>query len=67
MMRANTLWVRKSTVFRKSVKLRSDRQLLVSIVLSRMMSPDAWISDDSMSSLLVPVLPRANSSTAHRP
>ena len=33
------------------------RQLLAIIELSRMMSPEAWMLDDSMSSLLVPVLP----------
>ena len=33
------------------------RQLDVTIVLSRMTRPDAWMVPDSMSSLLVPVLP----------
>ncbi len=42
---------------RKSVKSRSLRQLLLIIELSRMISPEAWIFSDSMSSLFVPVLP----------
>ena len=47
----------RSTLAQKLGKDRSERQLLVSMVLSRMTRPDACTFEDSISSLLVPVLP----------